>query len=63
MSGLFDLLGVCLVLYTAYAVATGSVYARRGPWGRSYHRDEEPGRFWTIVVTYVVLSVALVFYF
>lgn len=63
MSGVFELLGILLACYTAYAVWTGSVFAKQGPWGRSFLRDDEPFRYWSVIVVYIGLSLALVFYF
>lgn len=63
MHGVFDLLGVCLALYVVYAAATGSVYARHRAWGRTVTRQDEAGYFWTIIVVYILLSVALIGYF
>ncbi len=61
--GLFDVLGVCLGIYTLYAATTGAVYARHRAWGRTVLRDEESAYFWCIIVIYAGLSVALIFYF
>lgn len=63
MSSVFDLLGVCLACYTAYAAWSGSVFVRYRWWGKSYLRDESPGWFWSSIVMYGVLSVALIVYF
>jgi hypothetical protein len=61
--GLFDLLGILLAIYAAYAVWSGSVYARHRMWGRSFLRAEEPVGYWSIIVIYFGLALALVFYF
>jgi hypothetical protein len=61
--GLFDLLGGLLAIYTAYAVWTGAVYARHRAWGRSFLRSEAPFNYWSTVVVYTGLALALVFYF
>src|SRR5690606_15004745 len=63
MQGVFDLLGVLLAIYTAYAAVSGQVYARHRAWGRTVVQSEEPGYFWSIIVIYGLLSVALIVYF
>lgn len=63
MNALFKLLGILLIGYIAVSLHTGSIFAKSGPWGRTYHRDEEPRAFWTTVVVYCLLAVALLIYF
>lgn len=63
MHGLFDILGACVAVYTAYAAATGSVFVRHRAWGRSVDRGDEPGYFWLVIVIYGLLSVALIAWF
>lgn len=60
MTGLFDLLGACVAIYTAYAAATGRVYVRHRAWGRSVLRSDEPRYFWLNIVIYSLLAVALI---
>ncbi len=60
MSAMFKLLGILVGLYTAYAVSKGEVFARSGVWGRTISRDDAPGYFWTVIVIYGGLAVALV---
>ena len=59
MSPLFKLLGVLLAVYTVISVGRGEVYARHRAWGRTTRREEQPGWFWTIIVIYAGLSLAL----
>jgi len=59
----FKLLGVLLLLYIAYALNGGAVYARRGPRGGIYQRDAEPFRYWSTLAIYAALSIALLFVF
>jgi len=59
MSGLFKLLGVLLALYTLLSVLRGEVYAKDRAWGRTFRRADEPRWFWSIIVIYCGLSVAL----
>jgi len=63
MMSVFKLLGALLILYLAHALSTGQVYARRGVWGAFSRRDDEPVRYWSTIVIYAVLAVALLFYF
>jgi len=63
MHSLFDLLGVLLALYTAYAAVTGSVFIRHRAWGRTVVRVEETTYFWMVIVIYALLSLALIVYF
>jgi hypothetical protein len=59
MTVMFEALGILLGLYTAYAVATGSVFAKSGPWGRKVARANAPGYFWTVIAIYAGVSIAL----
>lgn len=59
MSGLFNLLGIALAVYTLLAAGRGEVYARHRAWGRTTRRADEPRWFWTIIAIYAGLSVAL----
>ncbi|MBV6417461.1 MAG: hypothetical protein CMLOHMNK_02161 [Steroidobacteraceae bacterium] len=63
MKPLFQVLGVLLALYVLYALASGRVYAKDRWWGRSFARDAEPGVYWSIIVIYTGLSLALYFVF
>ena len=60
MSAVFKLLGILVGLYTVYAVSKGEVFAKSGAWGRTISRDDAPGDFWTVIVIYGGLAVALV---
>ncbi len=57
---MFKLLGTFLILYTAYAVVSGRVIARSGPWGRIVSRQDSPEYFWIVITIYAGLSIALV---
>ena len=56
---MFKILGIVVALYTAYAAISGEVYAKSGPWGRTVSRVDSPQYFWTVIVIYAGLSVAL----
>jgi hypothetical protein len=60
---IFKGLGVVLALYVAYALSVGKVYAKRGPWGVTWARSENPFWYWSTVVIYAILSAALAFLF
>lgn len=53
------LLGLMVATYTAWAAWRGQVYERRGLWGRTVSRDQQPGYFWALIALYGLL--ALVF--
>lgn len=63
MASVFDILGICLACYTAYAAWSGSVVVRHRAWAKTYLRDESPGWFWSSIAIYAALSVALILYF
>lgn len=56
---MFKMLGVVVAVYALYAAVQGEVYAKSGPWGRRVMRADSPAYFWAVVVTYFVLSAAL----
>ena len=56
---MFDALGLCVALYTAYAAATGEVFAKAGPSGRTVSRHDSPEYFWVVIAIYAGLSAAL----
>jgi len=60
---MFKLLGALLILYIAHALSIGRVFAKRGVWGASSKRDDEPVRYWSTIVVYAVLATALLLYF
>ena len=63
MDGIFKLLGVLLAFYVAQSLHRGVVFAKSGPWGRYYRRDEDRFAYWSAIVCYVLLSLALIFLF
>lgn len=60
MSGLFKFLGVMLAIYVIYAIKSGEVYAKSGASGQTVSLEASPGYFWTVIVIYGGLSLALV---
>lgn len=60
---LFKLLGVLVAGYVVFALARGEIYAKSGIWGRTYRRDDDATKFWTTVVVYSLLAIALVVVF
>jgi len=60
---MFKILGVLLLCYVAISFATGKVYARDRMWGRTYRRDENPWNYWSTLVIYFLLAIALFFLF
>lgn len=60
MKVIFQILGILVALYTAYAVFKGQVYAKSGAWGRTVSRIDTPAYFWVVIAIYAGLSVALI---
>jgi len=60
---LFKILGVVLLLYVVYGMSVGEIYAKRGIWGATIKRDEQPVGYWSTITVYTGLSIALVFFF
>lgn len=56
---MFKVVGVLISLYAIYAASTGAVYAKAGIKGRTVSRLESPKYFWTVIVIYLGLGVAL----
>jgi hypothetical protein len=56
---MFKAIGILVALYTAYSAARGKVYAKSGVGGRLVARRDSPHYFWTVIVIYAGLSVAL----
>jgi len=52
-----------VALYVVHALSVGEVYAKRGVWGATSKRSEEPIRYWSTVAVYGILSIALVLVF
>jgi hypothetical protein len=63
MTGIFKLAGALLAAYVLRCIASGSVYARSGIWGRTFRREEERWNFWGAILAYSLLSLALLFVF
>ncbi len=60
---LFDVLGILLAIYVCYAGLTGRVLAKAGPGAQSIARTDRPVYFWTVMVIYLGLAVALILLF
>ena len=60
---MFTLLGVLLALYVVCSIARGEVFAKRGPWGCSYRREDRPVRFWSTIGVHILLTAARLFDF
>jgi hypothetical protein len=63
MDVVFRVTGVLLACYVVKALVSGAVYAKSGPWGRTCRRDEDALGYWSAVVVYALVSLALVFVF
>jgi hypothetical protein len=60
---MFKVLGVLLLCYVAQALLAGAVFAKSGPWGRTFRRDVDGWSYWSAVSAYALLSIALLVYF
>lgn len=60
---MFRALGILVLLYVAYALSRGEVFAKSGIRGVIVSRDESPGRFATVIAVYILLGIALLFLF
>lgn len=63
MSIVFRLTGALLGLYIVRCLVRGEVYARSGPWARTFRRDAEAFEYWSTLVVYAALTLALIFWF
>jgi hypothetical protein len=63
MKPLFILLGLLLAAYVVKSLFTGTVYAKSGAWGARFRRSENALRYWSAIVCYGLLSLALLFLF
>lgn len=59
MSIFFTGLAILLAIYVAHAVVTGNVIAKSGPGARRILREETPRYFWSVIVIYAALAIAL----
>jgi hypothetical protein len=59
----FKIVGAVVALYVLYALYAGEVYAKRGWWGATSKRGEQSLRYWSSIVVYTILAVALFFVF
>jgi hypothetical protein len=57
---MFKALGALLLVYVAYAIFRGEVYARAGVGGTTVVRSERPQYFWTVIVIYIGLAIAMI---
>jgi hypothetical protein len=63
MNVAFDVLGALLACYAAWALHTGTVYARYRAWGRTFTRADDAFGYWAAIGSYVLLALALVLVF
>lgn len=57
---MFKILGTLLAIYVCYCVFAGRVVAKAGAGSREVLRGEMPRAFWTVIVIYAGLSIALI---
>lgn len=56
---MFTALGVLLCLYTLYGLIAGEIYVKSGAWGKQVSRADSPQAYWTAIVIYTALAIAL----
>jgi hypothetical protein len=56
---MFRLFGIAVLVYTGFAVWRGEVFAKAGWRGRMISRIGSPQYFWTVIVLYAGLGIAL----
>jgi hypothetical protein len=59
---MFKILGVLLLGYVGYGLTTRQIYGKYRAWGRTFQREEEPWNYWSTIVAYSALAVALFFF-
>jgi hypothetical protein len=60
---MFRMLGIGVLFYCGYAVATGAVLAKSGVTARTVTRTESPIYFWVVIAIYGGLGVCLILVF
>jgi hypothetical protein len=60
---MFKMLGLAVGLYVGYGLLTREVYAKSGISGRIFRRDDDPRGYWSAIVAYSLLALALLFVF
>lgn len=63
MKPVFILLGLLLAAYVVQSLFTGTVYAKSGVRGARFRRSENAWHYWSAIVCYGLLSLALLFVF
>ena len=56
---MFRVLGILLLIYVAWALSKGEVYAKHRWSGKTIHRNESPGYFAAVIAIYIILGIAL----
>lgn len=59
----FRLIGILLAVYVVKCVLDGTVIVKSGPGARTLHRDTEPRQYWSGIIIYSLLALALLFIF
>lgn len=60
---MFRILGVLVLCYVGHSFLTGEVYGRYHAWGRMFERDADPWHYWSALVAYSLLAIALLLFF
>jgi hypothetical protein len=60
---MFKLLGILLSFYVVYGFVNGRVYGRYRAGGRMFYREADPWLYWSTLVVYSLLAIALILFF
>jgi hypothetical protein len=60
---MFRILGILVLGYVGYGLFTGQIYGRYHAGGRTFQRDADPWLYWSTLVVYFILAIALFFFF
>jgi hypothetical protein len=60
---MFRILGILVLGYVGYGLLTGQIYGRYHAVGRTFQRDADPWLYWSTLVVYFILAIALFFFF
>jgi hypothetical protein len=60
---MFKLLGTLLSFYVVSGFVNGKIYGRYRAGGRMFYREVDPWLYWSTLVVYSLLAIALILFF
>jgi hypothetical protein len=60
---MFKLAGILLSFYVVYGLVNGRIYGRYRAGGRMFYREADPWLYWSTLLVYSLLAVALIVFF